>query len=275
MNGKKIASEIKENLKNEIAGLTKKPHLVVIQVGEDAASSIYVNSKAKLAQEIGYDFEHIKFPEDVSEAELINKLEEINDNPNINGVIVQLPIPKHLNVNKIINTIDPIKDVDGLTEINAGKLINGEASLVSCTPKGIMTLLKTYKVSLEGKHVVIVGRSTLVGKPLISLCLNENATVTICHSHTKNLKKYTKTADILIVAVGKPKLIEAEYVKKGAVVVDVGINRIDGKIVGDVDYENVLPIAKLITPVPGGVGPMTTISLMENVLISYKNINKN
>ena len=274
MNGKKVASEIKENLKKEIAGLSKKPHLVVIQVGEDAASSIYVNSKAKLAGEIGYDFEHIKFPEDVKEEELINKIEEINADENINGVIVQLPIPKHLDANKIINMIDPVKDVDGLTEINAGKLINGKASLVSCTPKGIMTMLRYYNVSLEGKHVVIVGRSTLVGKPLISLCLNENATVTICHSHTKNLKKYTKTADILIVAVGKPKLIEADYVKKGAVVVDVGINRTKEKIVGDVDYDNVVGIAKLITPVPGGVGPMTTISLMENVLISYKSTNK-
>ena len=274
MNGKEVALKIKEKLIKEVNLLEKKPGLAVIQVGSDPASSIYVKSKAKLAKEIGYEFEHLQFPENVSEDELIKTIDEINSSDKISGVIVQLPIPKHLNVDKIINRIDPIKDVDGLTEINAGKLLTSKASLVSCTPKGIMTLLKEYEVNLEGKHVVIVGRSNLVGKPLISLCLNQNATVTICHSKTVSLEKYTKKADILIVAVGKASLIKSDYVKKGAIVVDVGINRIDGKLYGDVDFDEVSKKAKLITPVPGGVGPMTTISLMENVLISYKEIQK-
>jgi len=274
MNGKELSLKIKDNLKKEVELLDKKPSLVVIQVGEDPASSIYVNSKAKLAREIGYEFEHAKFPCDVKEEELIKKIEEINASNDINGVIVQLPIPAHLNANKIINRIDPIKDIDGLTELNAGKLLTSSASLVSCTPKGIITLLKAYKVEFTGKHVVVVGRSNLVGKPLIGLCLNENATVTICHSKTKDLEKHTKKADILIVAVGKAKLITDKFVRKGAVVVDVGINRIDGKIYGDVDFESVSKKARLITPVPGGVGPMTTISLMENVLVSYKEMKK-
>ncbi len=274
MNGKELSLKIKENLKKEVENLNPKPSLVVIQVGEDPASNIYVNSKAKLAREIGYEFEHAKFDENVTEDELIKKIEEINASDKINGVIVQLPIPAHLNATKIINKINPIKDIDGLTEINAGKLLTSKASLVSCTPKGIITLLKAYNVDFVGKHVVIVGRSNLVGKPLIGLCLNENATVTVCHSKTKDLAKYTKKADILIVAIGKAKFITADYVRRGTVVVDVGINRIDGKLYGDVDYENVYKKAKLITPVPGGVGPMTTISLMENVLISYNEMKK-
>ncbi len=274
MNGKELSLKIKENLKKEVEKLEPKPSLVVIQVGEDPASSIYVNSKAKLAREIGYEFEHAKFDENVSEEELIQKIEYINSSDSINGVIVQLPIPKHLDANKIINKINPTKDIDGLTELNAGKLLTSKASLVSCTPKGIITLLKEYNVPFEGKHVVIVGRSNLVGKPLIGLCLNENATVTVCHSKTKDLAKVTKKADILIVAVGKAKLITADYVRKGAVVVDVGINRVDGKLYGDVDFESVSKKAKLITPVPGGVGPMTTISLMENVLVSYNEMKK-
>ena len=274
MNGKEVSLKIKEKLKEEVRKLKNKPYLVVIQIGDDPASNIYVNSKAKLAHEIGFEFEHIKYNIDVTETEIINKIKDINASDRISGVIVQLPIPSHLNQTKIINTIDPLKDVDGLTALNAGKLLTSKTSLVSCTPKGIMTLLREYKIDLCGKHVVLVGRSNLVGKPLISLCLNENATVTICHSKTENLQKYTKRADILIVAVGNANLIKKEHVKKGAIVVDVGINRINGKLTGDVDYESVSKKAKLITPVPGGVGPMTTISLMENVLIAHKLMNK-
>ena len=274
LNGKEVALGIKEELKKEVSKITPKPSLVVIQVGDDPASNIYVNSKAKLALEIGYEFCHVKFNSDVTEEEIITKIEEINENDKINGVIVQLPIPKHLNANKIINKIDPIKDIDGLTELNAGKLLTGDASLVSCTPKGIITLLKHYNIELQGKHVVIVGRSNLVGKPLIGLCLNENATVTICHSKTKNLEEITKTADILIVAIGKSKFINERYVKEDSIIVDVGINRIDGKLYGDVDFDSVFKKSSFITPVPGGVGPMTTISLMENVLISYKEMQK-
>ena len=274
MDGKKVSLKIKEELIEKVKELDEKPSLVVIQVGEDPASNVYVNAKAKLAKEIGYEFEHARFSEDVEEEELIKKIEEINASSKINGVIVQLPIPKHLNASLIINKIDPVKDVDGLTELNAGKLLTSTSSLVSCTPKGIMTLLREYNIELAGKHVVIVGRSNLVGKPLISLCLNENATVTICHSKTVGLENYTREADILIVAVGKPKLISSSMVKDGAVVIDVGINRLNNKLCGDVDYEEVSKKASLITPVPGGVGPMTTISLMENVLISYLEMNK-
>ena len=274
LNGKEVALGIKEELKKEVSNLNSKPSLVVIQVGDDPASNIYVNSKAKLALEIGYEFCHVKFNSDVTEEEIITKIEEINENDKINGVIVQLPIPKHLNANKIVNKIAPIKDIDGLTELNAGKLLTGDASLVSCTPKGIITLLKHYNIELQGKHVVIVGRSNLVGKPLIGLCLNENATVTICHSKTKNLEEITKTADILIVAIGKSRFINEKYVKEGSIIVDVGINRVDGKLYGDVDFDSVFKKSSFITPVPGGVGPMTTISLMENVLISYKEMQK-
>ena len=252
LNGKELSLKMKESLIEKVAKLEKKPGLVVIQVGDDKASSIYVNSKGKLAREIGYNFEHIKLPTTITEEEMIEIIEKINKDNNINGVIVQLPIPKNLDATKIINHIDPIKDIDGLTKANVGKLFTDKAELISCTPKGIMTLLKNYNVEFEGKHVVIVGRSNLVGKPLISLCLNENATVTICHS-----------------------FITKDMVKENAVVVDVGINRDNDskKIFGDVKFDEVEPIASLITPVPGGVGPMTTITLMENVLVSYNLMN--
>lgn len=275
LNGKELSLKMRESLIEKVAKLEKKPGLVVIQVGDDKASSIYVNSKEKLAREIGYNFEHIKLPTTITEEEMIEIIEKINKDNNINGVIVQLPIPKNLDATKIINHIDPIKDIDGLTKANVGKLFTDKAELISCTPKGIMTLLKNYNVEFEGKHVVIVGRSNLVGKPLISLCLNENATVTICHSKTKNLEKFTKEADILIVAIGKKKFITKDMVKENAVVVDVGINRDNDskKIFGDVKFDEVEPIASLITPVPGGVGPMTTITLMENVLVSYNLMN--
>lgn len=269
MNGKELASKIKIDLIEKVSKLEQKPGLVVIQVGNDPASSIYVKSKAKLASEIDYYFEHINFLENVTEEEVINKIEELNNDDQINGVIVQLPIPRHLDAMKIINHIKPEKDIDGLTKLNAGSLLTTNSGLVSCTPKGIMSLLAEYNIELEGKHVVIVGRSNLVGKPLISLCLEKNATVTVCHSKTVSLSKYTKEADILIVAVGKKGLINGEMIKDGAVVVDVGINRVDNHIYGDVDYESAAAVASFITPVPGGVGPMTTISLMENVLVSY------
>ena len=272
MNGKELANEIKLELIEKVKTLKEKPGLVVIQVGEDPASKVYVNSKSKLANEIGYYFEHLKYNSDVTEEELIKKIEELNNNSRIHGIIVQLPIPNHLDAMKIINRISAVKDVDGLTINNAGSLVSMNSGLISCTPKGIMTILEKYKIDLEGKHVVIVGRSNLVGKPLISLCLAKNATVTICHSKTNNLSEYTKSADILIVAVGKKHLITGDMIKENAIVIDVGINRIDNKLYGDVDFESAKTKAKFITPVPGGVGPMTTISLMENVLISYNRI---
>lgn len=274
MNGKEVALKIKNKLIEQIQKLEQKPGLVVIQVGADPASSIYVKAKAKLAHEIGYYFEHITFDENATEAEIITKIEELNQDDKINGIIVQLPIPKHLDAMKIINKIKPTKDIDGLTKLNAGALLTTNTGLVSCTPKGIMTILKEYAIDLNGKNVVIVGRSNLVGKPLISLCLEQNATVTICHSKTDNLAKYTKDADILIVAVGKKGLITGDMVKENSVVIDVGINRVGKSIFGDVEYDTVAPKASFITPVPGGVGPMTTISLMENVLISYNMMKK-
>ena len=271
INGKEVSKKIREELKKEIESFPRKPSLVVIQVGNDSASEIYVKNKEKAALEIGIDFKHIKYEENVKEEEIINKIKELNDNDDIDGILVQLPLPKHLNETKIINTIDPNKDVDGLTITNMGKLMNKMDGLVSCTPLGVIELLKAYNVEIKGKHVIIVGRSNIVGKPLIHLFLNNESTVTVCHSKTENLSEYTKQADILVVAVGKKNLITRDMVKKDAVVIDVGINREDGKIYGDVYYLDVFDKVSLITPVPGGVGPMTVTMLFKNVIKSYKN----
>lgn len=271
INGKEISKRIKEELKQEIEVFSRKPSLVVIQVGNDIASDVYIEGKKKASLEVGIDFKHLKYEEDVTEEVLIEKIQELNSDDMVDGILLQLPLPKHLNEVKIINYIDPSKDVDGLTITNIGKLTNKIDGLVSCTPLGIMELLSAYNVELEGKHVVIVGRSNLVGKPLISLFLNNNATVTVCHSKTKDLSEYTKQADILVVAVGKKNLITRDMVKKDAVVIDVGINREDGKIYGDVYYLDVFDKVSLITPVPGGVGPMTVTMLLKNVVKCYKN----
>lgn len=275
IDGKSLSSNIKMELNAEINKLNIKPMLVVIQVGNDEASSVYVNNKEKSALNIGMNFKHMHFEENISEKELIGEISRLNNDKEVNGIIVQLPLPKHLDSKKIINHINPIKDVDGLTNVNLGKLVSGGYCLTSCTPTGIMHLLKEYNVNLCGKHAVIVGRSNLVGKPLIHMLLEEDATVTVTHSKTKNLENFTKQADILIVAVGKKHLIKESMIKDGAVVIDVGINRIDGKLYGDVDYEEVIKKASLITPVPGGVGPMTVAMLLKNTLKSYYMMNKN
>lgn len=269
IDGKLVSSNILNNIKEEIDTLEIKPTLVVIQVGNMDASTIYVRNKEKAAIKVGINFKCINFEEKIEESIIISEIEKLNKDKNINGIIVQLPLPKHLNSQRIINAINPIKDVDGLTTLNLGKLINNEECLTSCTPTGIMYLLDEYKVEIEGKNVVIVGRSTLVGKPLIHMLLNKNATVTICHSKTVNLEKFTKTADILIVAVGKKHLIKKEMVKENSTIIDVGINKVDGKLYGDVDTEEVLDKVNLITPVPGGVGPMTIAILLKNTLKSY------
>ena len=271
INGKEISKRIKEELKQEIEVFSRKPSLVVIQVGNDIASDVYIEGKKKASLEVGIDFKHLKYEEDVTEEVLIEKIQELNSDDMVDGILLQLPLPKHLNEVKIINYIDPSKDVDGLTITNIGKLTNKIDGLVSCTPLGIMELLSAYNVELEGKHVVIVGRSNLVGKPLISLFLNNNATVTVCHSKTKDLSEYTKQADILVVAVGKQNLINRDMIKKGCVIVDVGINRVEGKLYGDVYYLDVFDKVSLITPVPGGVGPMTVTMLLKNVVKCYKN----
>lgn len=270
IDGKLVSSNIKQSLKEEINNLEEKPTLVVIQVGNNEASNVYIKNKEKAALYVGMNFKHLKFDSDIKEAEIIEAIEKLNNDSKVNGIIVQLPLPDHLNSNKIINVINPLKDIDGLTTTNLGKLFNGEECLTSCTPTGIIELLKNYKIELEGKNVVIVGRSTLVGKPLMHLLLKENATVTICHSKTKNLKEYTKEADILIVAVGKKHLINKDMIKEGSVVIDVGINKVDGKLYGDVNFDDVFDKVSLITPVPGGVGPMTIALLLRNTLKSYK-----
>ena len=273
INGKDISNKIKEKLKSEIKTYMIKPCLAVIQIGNDEASNIYIKAKEKACSEVGIYLKHIKFGEDVREIEIINKIIELNNDDYVNGILLQLPIPQKFNEEKLINYISRNKDVDGLTDTNMGKLLNNKKCLISCTPQGIINMLEESNVEISGKNVVIVGRSKLVGKPLISLFLNKDATVTVCHSKTENLKQFTKNADILVVAIGKKHFITDDMVKEGSIVIDVGINRMDGKIYGDVDYENVKEKVSMITPVPGGVGPMTVAMLLNNVNIVYKNMN--
>ena len=270
IDGKKISNEIKEELKEKVSKLKVKPTLVVISVGDNEASKVYVHQKEKCANYIGINYQHLHYDE-IKEDDLIQEINKLNNRNDIHGIIVQLPLPKGMDETKIVNSISPCKDVDGLTFINAGLLLNKEKCLVSCTPKGIMELLKREKIEIEGKNVVVVGRSILVGKPMMNLLINANATVTLCHSKTKNIDKITKKADIIIVAIGKKWFLNKEMIKKGVVVIDVGINRVDGKLYGDVNYDDVYTKVKKITPVPGGVGPMTVVMLMKNVLEAYEN----
>ena len=270
IDGKKIRDEILDGLKKQVKQYMIKPCLAVIQIGDDEASNTYIRSKEKACNDIGIYFKHIKFQESSKEIEVINKILELNNDEYVHGILLQLPLPSGFNQDKLINYIARNKDVDGLTDINIGKIFNNKPGLVSCTPQGIMKLLERENVDIEGKNVTIVGRSNLVGKPLLGLMLNKNATVTICHSYTENLKKHTKNADILIVAVGKKHFITEDMVKEDAVVIDVGINRVENKLYGDVDYANVKGKVSKITPVPGGVGPMTVAMLMSNVIKAYE-----
>ncbi len=274
IDGKQVAENLTNNLEKEVSKFNVKPHLVVIQVGDNTASSIYVNLKKKKAEQIGIKSTVINYPDNVSEEELIKKLQTLNSDTSVNAILVQLPLPKHINADNIINVISPQKDVDGFTAENTGNLLNGIApKSYPCTPKGIIKLLDTYNIDVSGKNAVIVGRSNIVGKPVAVMLLNRNATVTICHSRTKNLSDITKNADILISAVGK-KMIFADMVKKGAVVIDVGIFKDENnKTTGDVDFENVKEVASYITPVPKGVGPMTIACLMENTIELFKQQN--
>lgn len=267
LDGKKLRDKIIENLKAKVDTFEEKPTLVVILVGENPASKIYVNNKKKMAEKIGIHSEVINYPTNITEAELLDKIEELNNNKKVTAILVQLPLPKHISKDNVMNKIIPSKDVDGFTPYNFGKLFSGETPTVyPCTPKGILLLLDEYNIEIEGKHVVIVGRSNIVGKPLSQMMLNKNATVTICHSHTKNLSQITKTADILVSAVGK-NIIEGEMLKTDCVIVDVGIFKDEnGKTRGDVDFESASKIASFISPVPGGVGPMTIASLMLNTV---------
>ena len=269
IDGKKIRNEILEDLKKQVKQYMIKPCLAVIQIGDDEASNTYIKSKEKACNEIGIYFKHVKFSETTKEIEVINKILELNNDEYVHGILLQLPLPSGFNQDKLINYIARNKDVDGLTDINIGKIFNNKPGLVSCTPQGIMKILEHENIDLTGKNVTIVGRSNLVGKPLLGLMLNKDATVTICHSKTENLKKHTKNADILVVAVGKKHFITEDMVKEDAIVIDVGINRENGKLYGDVDYDKVKTKAKKITPVPGGVGPMTVAMLMTNVIKAY------
>lgn len=270
--GKVVAQKILENLSDEILFLNKKPSLAVIIVGDDPASKIYVNLKKKKAQELGITSQVIEMNASVTEQELLDKIDELNNDKEVNAILVQLPLPAHINTQKVIEKISPIKDVDCFHPYNMGKIAAGLKPYVyPCTPKGIIRLLEYYDIDIASKNAVVVGRSNIVGRPLGQMLLNSNATVTFCHSKTKDLAKITKTADILICAAGRLNLITRDMVKEGAVVIDVGMNRKeDGKLAGDVDFFNVETVASYITPVPGGVGPMTICSLMQNTFDLYK-----
>lgn len=270
IDGKAVAKKIRENLKGKVQDLKNKgikPKLAVIMVGNDKASSIYVKNKSKVCNELGIEFEEFFKDDSISQKELIDLIKELNARKDVHGILLQSPIPNNLDIREAFNTIDYKKDVDGFNPINVGKLSIGEDSFISCTPYGVIKLLEEYNIEVKGKNAVVIGRSNIVGKPLVQCLLNKDATVTICHSKTENMKEITKNADILIAALGKPKFITADMVKEGAVVIDVGINRCeDGKLVGDVDFNNVSEKASYITPVPGGVGPMTIAMLMNNVV---------
>lgn len=274
IDGKRISQEIKDSLRTQVEELKqqgKQCTLVVIQVGNDPASSVYVSNKKKACEYIGVNSRSYELPEETTEQELLQLIDELNADKSVHGILCQLPLPKHINEKNIINRIAPQKDVDGFHPENVGHLMIGEFGFVSCTPAGVIELLKASNIDMEGKNCVVIGRSNIVGKPMAMLMLRENATVTICHSRTKNLAEICKQADILIVAIGKPKYITKEYIKEGAVVIDVGIHRDENnKLCGDVDYEDVMPLCSAITPVPGGVGPMTICMLMKNCIEAMK-----
>ncbi|MDM5189902.1 bifunctional methylenetetrahydrofolate dehydrogenase/methenyltetrahydrofolate cyclohydrolase FolD [Bacillus sp. DX4.1] len=272
--GNEVAEKKRVQLKEEVVKLKEQgivPGLAVILVGEDPASHSYVKGKEKGCEQVGIYSELIEFPDTITEERLLAEIDRLNEDDRINGILVQLPLPKHVEEKAIIERISPEKDVDGFHPISVGRMMTGQDTFLPCTPHGIVELVKETNLDISGKHVVVIGRSNIVGKPVGQLFLNENATVTYCHSKTKNIKELSKLADILIVAVGRAKMVTADYIKEGAVVIDVGVNRLDtGKLCGDVDFENVLDVAGYITPVPKGVGPMTITMLLHNTVESAK-----
>jgi len=274
IDGKKIAAELREELKKKVIELKSTyntiPGLTVILIGEDSPSKIYVKNKEKFAKEVGMNSEIIRYPEKVEEKIVLNKIKELNNDKKVSGILVQLPLPKHIDKRKVIETILPGKDVDGFHPTNVGNLSSGYDSSIPCTPLGCYLLLKKVEKNLSGKHAVMIGRSNLNGKPMTQLLLKENCTVTITHSKTKDLKAECSRADIIIAAVGKPKLVKGDWIKKGAIVIDVGINKTEAGLVGDVDFDEVSKVAKAITPVPGGVGPMTIACLLNNTVECFK-----
>ena len=279
IDGKKVAADLRGKLKKKVTELKSTynavPGLTVILVGEDPPSKIYVRNKEKSANEVGINSEVIKYPENVEEKVLLNKIIELNNNNNVSGILVQLPLPKHIDKRKVIATMNPRKDVDGFHPMNVGNLSSGYDSSIPCTPLGCYLLIKKIEKNLNGKHAVIIGRSNLNGKPMTQLLLKENCTVTITHSKTKDLRAECIRADIIIAAVGRPKLVKGDWVKKGAIVIDVGINKTDSGLVGDVDFDEVSKVAKAITPVPGGVGPMTIACLLNNTVECFKKTQPN
>ena len=274
IDGKALAQTIRGNLKNEVEELKKegiKPKLAVIMVGEDKASKIYVKNKSKACEEVGIEYEEYLLKTETTMPELLGLIRHLNNNDNIHGILLQCPLPKHLDSEAAFREISPDKDVDGFNPVNVGKLCLNQDCFVSCTPNGVVKMLEEYKIPTEGANTVIIGRSNIVGKPLVQCLLNKNATVTVCHSKTKDIEKITQKADIVIAALGKPNFVKSDMVKEGSVIIDVGINRLDdGKIVGDIDFENIEKKASYITPVPGGVGPMTVAMLMSNVVKAAK-----
>ncbi|WRF16109.1 bifunctional methylenetetrahydrofolate dehydrogenase/methenyltetrahydrofolate cyclohydrolase FolD [Helicobacter pylori] len=275
LDGQALAYDIEKDLKNKIQTITaqthKRPKLAVILVGKDPASITYVNMKIKACQRVGMDFDLKTLQEDITEAELLSLIKDYNTDQNISGVLVQLPLPRHIDSKMVLEAIDPSKDVDGFHPLNIGKLCTQKESFLPATPMGVMRLLKHYHIEIKGKDVAIIGASNIIGKPLSMLMLNAGASVSVCHILTKDISFYTQNADIVCVGVGKPDLIKASMLKKGAVVVDIGINHLnDGRIVGDVDFNNAQKVAGFITPVPKGVGPMTIVSLLENTLIAFE-----
>lgn len=279
IDGREIGKKIREEIQERVSSLKEKgctPGLAVIIVGDNQASHTYVKNKQKSSVEVGMKSELIQLPETVTEAALLEQIKQLNDDDSIHGILVQLPLPKHIDEDRVILTIDPTKDVDGFHPENVGKMIIGQRAFLSCTPYGIIKLLERTNTPIKGQHAVIVGRSNIVGKPMGQLLLQRDATVTYCHSHTDDLAKHTKQADILIVAIGQAKFINETHVKEGAVVIDVGMNRDeDGKLCGDVDFDSVLPKSSAITPVPGGVGPMTITMLLKNTLLSAEETCRN
>lgn len=269
LDGKKVSNQIYTELKNKIDNEKIKAKLAVIHIGDDEPSKIYIRNKNKVCKQLGIDFVEYKFESSITENELISLITKLNKDSSISGILLQNPLPSTIDAKKVFNIINPKKDVDGFNPINIGKLVIGDPLFIPCTPDGIIKLLEYYNINIEGKKVVILGRSNIVGKPLVQCLLNKNATITICHSKTQNLKSETKQADILISAVGKPKFIKQDWIKKDTIIIDVGINRdSNGEICGDIDFENVKEKASYITPVPGGIGPMTIAMLMQNTIIA-------
>lgn len=278
INGKELAKKLRADIRERVNQFIEEtkvvPHLVVILVGDNPASVSYITGKQKACEETNMKSTLIKLPVETTEEELIKIINDLNADKSVHGILVQLPLPKHIDEQKIINTICVEKDVDGFSPINVGKMILNEECFLPCTPAGIIKMIKETGIEIAGKHAVVIGRSNIVGKPVSQLLLQENATVTICHSRTKDLKYHTLQADILVVAIGKPKFVTKDMIKPGAVVIDVGVNRVDNKLCGDVDYEGALEVASYVTPVPGGVGPMTITMLMENTLEAAKRLTR-